>query len=432
MRSLRFIGAALGALACAGAPAQAETLADVLMETHATNSDLEQARLNVSAARENRVQAFAAYGPTVSINGSYGARASDTRGRSIFGPSRIEQDTEPSTATAQAVQQLYTGGRRSGNMDLARASFEGARLELRTAEQNVLLAATDAYLSVWRDEQILQLSVSYVESLERQVSGTQRRFELGEVTRTDVAQATARLAGARANLASAQANLEASRARFEQVVGSPPEALAPAPPAPALPNSIEEARARAAQAHPRILLAEQFENAARARVEIERAGARPQVSLVGRVDEAREADSPDDQVEAGSAVLQFSMPLYEGGFTNSRVRQQRLALESAEAATESRRRETFAEVTGAWSAYQAAQQVRAAAVEQVSAAEQAFRGAERERGLGLRSTIDVLDAEQEWRQAQIALARADAGAILGSYRVLSAAGELSLGALGLE
>lgn len=409
----------------------ADTLEEALAAAYRNNPNIEDARLAVRSAREDSVQAFSNYLPGVGLNASYGVRHTDSQTTGFFGPQSTQSQLAPITGSVQLQQQLYTGGRRSGEVQRARAGVEGARHNLRGTEQDILLAAIDAYLSVRRDAEIVRLRIDHVSGLERQVNGVRRRLEVGEVSRTDVAQAQTRLAGARAALARAEAELESSRARYELVVGHAPETLAPAPipEAPAsLDNAVREAEAR----HPDILQAMADRRAARAQVRVEQSGLRPQVSIAGRYEYAEESSQENDRLEGASAVAQLSVPLYEGGFTRSRTRQSRINVERASARIEAARREVVANVIASWNNLEAGRDIVAAAREQVEAADSALQGAERERGLGLRSTIDVLNAEEERRDALIALARADAEAAFAAFRLLAATGQLTVNVLGLK
>jgi len=423
--------ASLTIAAVATAPcASAETIEEALAAAVETNPNLQEARLSVDAAREDRTQARAAYLPGLGVSGSYGYEEVEIDSVGFFGPQTDSLDLDPTTASVQVTQQLYTGGRRRGQSRLASASIDGAEQGLRSTEQQVLLAAVEAYLSVRRDGDILRLNAEHVDGLMRQLNAAQRRLDVGEVSRTDVSQAQTRLSGARASLARARADLESSRARYIEVVGHAPGALA-APTTPLAPHNLEAAVARAEAIHPELLRARSNEYAARARVTIERAALMPQVSVVGRYEESDEANRSEQRLEGSSALAQFSWPLFEGGLARSRVRQSRINADRAEAAVEARRRRIISEVIAAWNDYAASREVLVAAREQVAAAEQALIGIERERGLGLRDTIDVLNAEEERRNALVGLAQAESDQVFSSYALMAATGALSLDALGV-
>lgn len=425
---MRLLLAALALTPAAVAPcvATAETLEDALIAAHANNPNLEEARLAVRAAREERTQAISSYLPSVGISGSAGVQSIESDTEGLLGPTTSQAELEPTNATAQVTQHLFTGFRRSGQSRLADANIAGAQEGLRSRAQDVLLATVEAYVGVLRDKDVVRLREEHVESLGRLLAGTQRRLDVGEVSRTDVAQAQARLAGARANLARSQADLEISQARYIAIVGRPPQSLTPVAALPQTPHSLEAAISQAETTHPDLGRAESAERAARAQVTIERAALLPQVSLVGRADENRDFGISESRRESSSAVAQFSMPLFEGGFAYSRTRQSRINVGRAEQRTEAQRRDVVANVTGAWSNLRASREILSVADEQVDATAIAVEGAERERGYGLRSTLDVLDAEEEARNAQIARARANADAVIASYALLAATGALTL------
>lgn len=410
--------------------AQAETLEEAMLAAHRNNPNLEEARLAVAAAREDRVQARAAYFPSLGVTGAYGVQDLEIEQDTLFGPSTTNTDLEPFNTSVRLTQQLYTGGRRGGQSRLARAGHEGAQHGLRAREQDVLLATVEAYLSVQRDAEVVRLREAHVDALNEQVRGTQRRLDVGEVSRTDLAQAQTRLAGAEARLARSQAALENSRARYALVVGREPDNLAPVP-APAVPESLDAA-VRQAQTHPDVARARADERAAEARVAIERSAMRPQLSVVGSLDHYEDdSNFVGQRRETTGAIAQVTWPLFEGGFARSRTRQGRLNLERAEVLTEAQRREVIAGVISAWNDFAASGRVVEAAQVQVEASEVALSGADRERGFGLRSTLDVLDAEEEYRNALISFADAEAEAQYAAYALLAATGALSLETLGL-
>jgi outer membrane protein len=421
--------AALAPLLLAPGAAFADTLENALAAAYENNPNMEEARLAVRAARQDRVQARAGYLPSLTVSGNYGIEELETETTSIFGPSESVTELNPSTTSVELNQSLFTGWRRLGNSRLARAGVDNAQETLRATEQEVLLAAVDAYLNVRRDEEIVRLNEEHVIGLMRQLAGTNRRLEVGEVSRTDVAQAETRLAGARASLARAQAELERTRARYEEIVGLPPEALEPVDTLPELPASLDDALALALDAHPDLGRARANEGAARARVTIERAALLPQVSIVGRYDRTEESSFENDRREGPSAVARFSMPIFEGGVGWSRAHQSRINVRRAEALTEAQRRQVSSNVIGAWNDLIAARDVLEAANEQVRASQLALTGAERERGLGMRSTLDVLDAEEEARNARVNQARAEANAVLAAFVLSAATGHLTLAEL---
>ena len=406
--------------------AHADTLEEALAAAHRNNPTLEEARLAVRAARQDRVQAAAAYWPTLGVSASIGAQDVEIESSSIFGPSSNESRTNPRSTNVDLTQSLFTGGRRLGVTRLARANVEGAQQGLRATEQDILLAAVDAYLSVQRDEEVLRLRAQHVEGLTRQLAGTRRRLDVGEVSRTDLAQAQTRLAGARAALSRSRAELEASRARYEQIIGHAPTDLAPVMTLPNVAPTLSAAVTEAETQHPDLMRARSSERAAHARTTIERAALLPQVSITGRYEYSDDATYETDRREGTSAVARFSLPIFEGGLAASRARQSEINMQRAEALTEARRREIVANVASAWNNLLATREILDAAREQVETAELAVSGTERERGFGLRSTLDVLDAEEEAREAQVNRARAEAEATFAAFALSAATGSLAL------
>jgi outer membrane protein len=413
------------------ATASADTLEDALAAAYRNNPTIVDARLAVRSANEDRIQAQAAYLPQVGVSATYGAQETEIESQNFFGPVTNTLRLSPWTGSIQLQQQLYTGGRRLGQSRLARASVEGARHGLRATEQDVLLAAVEAYLTVIRDREIVRLNREHVAGLTRQVAGTRRRLEVGEVTRTDLAQAQSRLAGAEGQLARAASELAQSQARYEAVIGRAPQDLAQAP-YPETPDDLDGAIAQAEERHPDLMRARSNVAAARARVDIERAALRPQVSVVTRYDESEAASSVDDRRTGSSAVAQLSVPLFEGGLAASRTRQGRINVQRAQTRVEIERRQIESNIINSWNDLIAGRQIVESANQQVAATQDALYGAERERGIGLRSTLDVLNAEEERRTALENLVRAEAEAKFAAYALLASTGMLGIETLGLD
>lgn len=405
--------------------AMAQTFDEALAAAVATNPSMEDARLGVRSARLERMQARAGYLPSLGISARYGTQDVETRASGPAG-TRVEEDRySPTAAGLELRQDLYTGGRRSGRMRMAHAGLEGAQYALRAAEQQTLLAAAEAYLTLTARQRIALVRADQVAGLTLEAAGTQRRLDVGEVSRTDLLQVRTRLAGAEAAQARALADLEIANAQFEQIIGAPPTRLSPAPVAPAAPASVEEAVIRARAEHP--LVREAATQAARARGEIavERSALLPQLAVTGNLDRFEDDEYTHHRREETSAAVRLSMPLFEGGFAWARTRQSRVEAARAESRLALAQREAAAGAAAAWSDAQAARTMHAAARTQVTTSAEALAGAERERGLGMRSTLDVLNAEQEWRDAQVSLLLAEARDIFSGYALLAAIGALT-------
>lgn len=417
------------AFAATEAAASGETLAAAAAGAYRDNPNLQAARARVRAAGEGRRQVFAGYLPELSFSASGGVSAAESEVNGVTTP---REGLGPASASVQLRQSLFTGGRRGAQSRIAEGQVGVALARLRAAEQSVLLAVVSAFVDVRRDQNRVAIRANSVEVLARQLQAARDRFEVGEITLTDVAQAEARLAGAQAGLAAAQAQLQASRASFEEIVGEAPGELAAPPPVPSLPAGLSEALSAALAANPDLIGAEEAARVSGAQVDIERAALRPQVGIVGSVQRAYETSAPDLRADSASAAAQVTLPLYEGGLARSRTRAARQNLAGAEADLETARRQVIADVTAAWSAVLAAQRVIDASQTQVRANALAFEGVEQEQQVGLRTTLDVLDAEQELLESRLALVGAERDHYVAAHRLLAAMGALEPVLLGVN
>lgn len=413
-------------LAFAHAPARADTLAEALAAAYETNPQLIAARAGLRATDEQVNQARAGMRPRVSGTIGYDLEATDG--------SRLGADrSDPFSAGVEASQSLYDGGQTFNAVRGRIADVSAARARLAGAEQDVLLAAVQAYVDVLRDEEFVDLARNNVRVIAEQLRASEDRFEVGEVTRTDVSQARARLAEANANLASFSGQLERSRQIYREVIGTEPQTLASVPPLPPLPVSQEEAVAVALENHPEVIAA-RFEEISAARdVRAQIGGLLPSVSLrssVGYNDSGIFANRDSDQTSASIGV-QATIPFYQGGAQYSRVRQAQALASEARAtittAARNRRRATEA----AWSDLLVARATIRAGREQVEAAQLAFEGVREEAIVGSRTTLDVLDAEQELLNARTQLVASIRDEYVAGYNLLAAVGALTAADRGL-
>lgn len=414
------------------APAFADTLAEALASAYRTNPTLDSARQLSRQTDENFAQARAGFLPQVGVSGSYGSQLRITETETPLGTTRTKSSTDPENSSVSASQSLFEGGRRLAQVGLANAQIRGAQQGLRSTEQSVLLSAIAAYVDVQRDGESVRIRESNVKLLERQQQAARDRFEVGEITRTDVAQSDARLAGALAGLAAARADYEASLAEYARIIGMRAENLEPAPAVTGIPASLDEAVDVALSRNPDLGRFRENEAAAKQQVRIARADLLPQVSVVGRMARDIDTQAPGVTVESQSAAAQVSIPLFEGGFARSRTRQARIGVQRAKAQTEEVRRSVVSQTTSAWNDYAAAQRVIEATREQVRANQLAFEGVEQEQQVGLRTTLDVLDAQQELLDSQLAVVRAERDAYVAAHALLLAIGKLDAGSLGIN
>ncbi|MBL8559828.1 MAG: TolC family outer membrane protein [Hyphomonadaceae bacterium] len=416
--------ALLAAAGLAPGAAAADTLADALAAAYKTNPTLDGARQQARQADESFAQARAGFLPQVGITGSYGSQLRITETETFLGTQRSKNTFEPQNATITASQSLFEGGRRVAQLGQANAQIAGAQEGLRSTEQQVLLQVIAVYVDVRRDEEVVRIRENNVSLLERQLQAAKDRFEVGEITRTDVAQAQARLAGAQAGLAAARSDLAASRAEYMRIVGTQPGALEPAPAVAGVPENLDEAVAVALDSNPDLRRFKQNERAAREQVRIARADLLPQVSVFGRMARDIEPSGPGIETESQVAAAQVTIPLFEGGFARSRTRSARLGVLRAESQTEEVRRSVVSQTTSAWNDFAAAQRVIEASREQVRANELALEGVEQEQQVGLRTTLDVLDAQQELLDSQLAVTRAERDAYVAAHGLLLSIGKL--------
>ena len=411
----------------------AQTLAEALTRAYETNPRLEASRLGVEAAAEGFAQVRAGRLPSVDVTSSYGLRRSWTLQPGFFGGATSNAiNTDPQSLGVQAVQPILTGGRVAGQAQIAAGAANAARQGLRATEHSVLVQVIAAYVDVLRDQRALEIRRTNVERLTQQRTAAQDRFEVGEITRTDVAQAEARLAGAEAQLAGAEAALATSRAQYAGLVGVEPAGLTAPPPPPPLPETLEQAIEQALLINPEYLEAKAAERQARGQVQVQRSSLLPQLSIVARYDRGIDLNQRNTENETGSAVAQIAIPLFEGGLARSRTRQARVNLERSFSQTEEVRRGVVRAVTASWNDHQAVQRVIAASREQVRAADLALDGVIQEQQVGLRTTLDVLDAQQEAAEAQLALVRAERDAYVAAHLVLQAVGQLQPQDLGIN
>jgi outer membrane protein len=423
----------LPAGACAGlamlaSSASAETLADALAAAYQNNPTLQAQRAQQRAIDEEYVQARSGWRPTLSLSAE-----------AIFDerrvPDAVASFTNPPLSRGNEglaglifTQPLWTGGRTAAAVTAANADVLEGRENLRRVENQVMAAVIQAYADVRRDEQSLIVQQQNVESLAGQLKEAQARFDVGEVTRTDVAQAQGRLAASQAQLQSVQAQLAISRANYAAFVGHNPGTLEPEPSlAYLMPGNVDDAFTVAEQNSP-VLRAQQFaEQASRARIAAARAERMPNVSVEGRLTFDNGAVDPFEQgtfQRDAQATVTLSLPLFNGGLTTSRIRQAVERNNSDKITVELQRRNVLQTLAQGWNQLLAARANSVITEEQVRATTVAAQGTQEEYRVGLRTTIDVLNAEQERRAAQLNRVSALHDEYVASASVLAAMGRL--------
>ncbi|SDE50296.1 TolC family outer membrane protein [Limimaricola pyoseonensis] len=405
-------------LAAATAPAlRAETLADALAFGYEHSGLLEQNRALLRAADEDVAQALSALRPV--LNWSADARA--TRGPDPAGGTAT--DTAAS-ASLTASLLLYDGGASRYAIDAQKALVLATRESLRGIEQQVLQRIVEAYLEIQRAIAFVDLRQNNLRLITQELRAARDRFEVGEVTRTDVSLAEARLAAARSQLAADEGALTQARAEFRAAVGRAPGNLSPAPDA-RIPSSLAEAQNIARRTHPALREAQQRVTVAELNIARAEAATRPEMTLSGGI---TVNDDFDDNERIG---IDVGAPIYAGGRIASQVRQAQARRDAARGDLLNTARTIERNVANAYSFLAVARAGIEASGREVTAAQLAFDGLREEAALGARTTLDVLDAEQDLLDARTNLVSAQIDETLATYSVLAATGQLTAQQLGL-
>ncbi len=429
MRTLILVGMVLAGSTglTSVAPLHAETLEEALVSVYTSNPTLLAKRAELRATDEGVSSARSGYRPTVLFQGDVGRINAEAKTQA-----GTDSDTfNPRSISLSAVQPLYTGGRTDAEIRAAERFVEAGRADLQVTEQRVMLNAVTAYLDVLRDQSEVELNVNNERVVAKQLEAARNRFEVGEVTRTDVAQAEARLAQARADRVAAEGNLVASRAIYREFIGDLPGQLMWPEPAPRLPQSENYARELAAKANPSILLADFVERGTRDRIDVARSTLMPKVQLRGDLSHGYDQSSVFERETAASIKAEVTVPLYQSGSEYAEVRRTKQVAAQRRHELDVARRAVFDEVTQAWEGLMTAQARGAALASQIEAVKAALDGVQQEADVGLRTTLYVLDAEQELFAAQVYAVRARRDEYVAGFRVKSSVGELTAELLGL-
>lgn len=427
--------AALLALGLANASvAHAETLQSALSQAYLNNPNLNAQRAAVRAADENIPKATSGYRPTVSLGGQIGAMQLNqaTPGAN---PAQSTYNTLPGSIGLTVQQNLWNGGRTDNSVDQAVAGVLAQRETLRNAEQNLFQDAITYYMNVLRDTAISHLQDNNIEVLKIQLQQTQTRYNVGEVTKTDVAQAQAGLAKGQSDLLVAQSNLKTSITNFQLAIGHRPTKLEPVAPATSsLPKSLADATNVALRDHPAIQAAMYGVNSADLNVKVIEGSLYPSVSMTGQILRSNDPinTQPDGRSLVSSVIGTISVPIYDGGLTTASVRQAKEQAGQQALQTDYQREQVRAAVASAWALLSNSKAVIEASQSQVSASEIALIGIRDEAKVGQRTTLDVLNAEQTLLNARVTVVTAERDRVVASYALLAAVGHLSVSNLHLK
>ncbi len=409
-----------------GGPASAESLKQALASAYRYNPQLDAQRAQLRATDEGVAIANSGYRPTITANADTSLDYAETR------PSSPNNGTVNNRGySINLTQPLFTGFRTTYGVKVAEANVRSGREDLRDVERTVLLNAVTAYMDVVRDQAVVRLQENNVNVLSRELKATEDRFAVGEVTRTDVAQAQARRAGSVSALDQAKANLKSSRGTYERVIGNPPSNVVdPGPPESLLPNSLQAALSAGEQENPLIISALYLEEAARHNVDQIRGELLPSAQLEATWAERFDPSPNIEEAESGVIAGRVTVPIYEGGQVYARVRQAKQLHVARLQQVEVFRTQVREGVIAAWAQYQAAKAQVQSDRTQVSSAQTALLGVREEEKVGQRTLLDVLNAEQELLNAQVNLVTDQRNLVVAGYAVLAAVGRLEAHRIG--
>ena len=426
---------------CLGAgsrTAAADTLTGALIQAYQNNPQINSQRALVRATDENVPIALSGYRPRMSITGSAGQQSvsSTTRQSSLPGaPAQYLTQSGynfPHAVGVTATQTLFNGFQTSNRTRQAESQVLAARAALRNIEQNVLLGAATAYMNVLRDGALVELQRHNVDVLSEQVRQARDRLRVGEVTRTDLAQAESRLAGGRSQALAAESNYKTSVAIYRQVIGTQPGLLSPGAPVDRFtPRNLNDAVALGTAQHPSVITAQYNLDAAALQVKIAEGALYPTVSLQASFQKNWESALTVLESYNASVISQLSIPLYQGGSEYATIRQAKETLGQRRLDLDVARDQVRQGVVQAWGQVEAATANIQATEAQVGAAEIALNGVREEARVGQRTTLDVLNAQQELVNARGSLVTAQRDRVVASYTLLSSTGRLAPEVLGL-
>lgn len=433
LRRSSIVGLTLATYALCLGPAAAESMSGALSRAYSNNPDVNQARAGVRAQDETVPGAKAGWLPKVNAQGTLGrqyTRSTDTLGQA---GSNQQYLTNPSTGSVTLTQTLFDGMRTANSVDQAESGVLAARESLRGSEISTLGDAATFYMDVLRDTAVLGLRRNNVKVLQVQLQQTRDRFQVGEVTRTDVAQAESSLANGTADVAVAEAKLQASMANYRRVIGVEPRQLQPAQPIEKLlPPTLDLAVATGLSENPAVIGALHQVDVAEDQVKINEGALLPQVGVQAQVQNQTNSQGiPGYGLYTASVVGVLNVPIYQGGSEYAQVRQSKEKLSQARLAVETQRYKVRSDVVTAWGNLQSSRAAITSFQAAVKAAEIALTGVREEAKVGQRTTLDVLNAEQTLLNTRVQLVQAQHDRVVASYAVMAAIGRLTAHNLGL-
>src|SRR6201747_2023614 len=442
MRGVRIVtgtAAAVLLLASTGmTPVLADTIDAALVRAYQNNPQLNAQRAQVRSTDENVPQALSGYRPRVAITASAGTQYTDTLSTSGGNANNLVKTdihgvNAPRSVGTTISQTVFNGFQTANRTRAAEGQVSGAREGLRVLEQSILLSAATIYMDYLRDAAIVEVQRSNVRVLEQTLKQTRDRFNVGEVTRTDVAQSEAQLAAGRTQALTSESNLTTTRSNFRRIVGNEPEALAAGSPVDRfLPGTLFGAVELGLTQNPNVTAAMFGIDVSHLQVKINEGALFPTVTLQASVQQSYEQTLTVFRTFGASAIAQLSVPVYQGGAEYALIRQSKETLAQQRLVLEQVRDQTRATVVQAWGQLLAGRAQVQSAQSQVSASEIALNGVREEAKAGQRTTLDVLNAQQALVNARVALVTAQHDRVVASYSVLNSVGRLSPVVLNLQ
>jgi outer membrane protein len=418
--------------------AAADTLEWALVQAYQNNPSLNAQRASLRGTDENVPQALSGYRPKLSITAQSGYNYTNATqqvpiGSTVVTSTPLAEQFISRNVAATGTYTLFNGFQTASRTRQAESQVDGARETLRVTEQQVLLDTVTAYMNLLRDQAILDLNRRNVEVLTEQLKQTRSRYNIGEVSHTDVAQADARLAAARLTLLGAQSNYVTAQGNYRRVIGVDPGRLAPGTPVDRLsPNVLAKAIEQGQANSPSVLAAMYGVDVAQLAVKISEGALYPNLAVTASASYGQYPAYELVKETVASVLGTLTVPIYQGGAEYSAIRQSKEALGQQRLNLDMNRDQARATVVQSWGQLDAARAQIEAAKADVNAAEAALNGVREEARVGQRTTIDVLNAQQELVNARIALVTAQHDRVVASYTLLAAVGGLSMQKLGLN
>ena len=426
-------------MACAGpAPALADTIEGALVQAYQSNPQLNAQRAQVRSTDEAVPQALSGYRPKVAVSASLGYQYTDTLATQGGTPTALVRTelhgtNPPRSAGVTVSQTLYNGNQTANKTRAAEAQVSGSREALRVLEQTVLFNAASIYMDYLRDSAIVEVNKSNVRVLEQTLKQTRDRFNVGEVTRTDVAQSEAQLAAGKTQELQAESNLNTTRSNYRRIIGSEPQNLAPGSPVDRfLPGTLPQAVDLSLIENPNVTAAMYGIDVNYLTVKVNEGALLPTLTLQANAQEAYEQTLITQRAFSAAVTTNLTVPIYQGGAEYSLIRQSKENLAQQRLTLETTRDQTRANTVTAWGQLVAGKAQVISAQAQVTASEIALNGVREEAKAGQRTTLDVLNAQQALVNARVALVTAQHDRVVASYSVLQSIGRLSPQVLSLN